>query len=232
MSRNIVCLKWGDKYHPHYVNVLYRMCKRHNLSPFNFICLTENSQGLDKDIIVKPLPQSQLHGWWYKPYVFSKDLNLQGDVLFLDLDIVICANLEKLWEYHPNDFLIIRDFTRHMNPNWVKFNSSVFRFKAQNFHWIWENFTTNQNRILSKNFGDQDYLFNILKDSAKHWPDEWIQSYKWEIRSKGDLALINGKRNFISIKTPVVSPDCCITVFHGDPKPVEVNDPWVKDNWK
>lgn len=230
--RTIVCVKWGTKYPPSYVNTLYNMCKRHNSVPFNFICLTENSHNINPDIEIKPLPSNNLHSWWFKPYVFSKELGLKGEVLFIDLDVVIFRDMEKLWQHKFGSFTIIRDFTRHMNPNWHKFNSSLFRFNASEYHWIWEDFNKNHTKIMSKNYGDQDYLFSILHGKALVWPDNWIQSYKWEMRDKNELSLVNGKRNFVTIKEPKLSHECCIAVFHGDPKPSEVKDEWVKENWK
>jgi len=232
MKKTIVCLKWGDKYSPHYVNVLYNMCKRHCTISYDFICLTENPKGLIPEIITKPLPNIPLQGWWMKPFVFSKDLGLKGDVLFLDLDIVVYKNIDKLWEYNISDFMIIRDFTRTTNPNWNKYNSSVFKFNAKTYHWIWDEFSANHKNITTKNFGDQDYLFNILKDKAKTWPDNWVASYKWEMRSRDDIRVIHGKRNFATIANPNIPSDGCIAVFHGEPNPHDVKDPWVIENWK
>lgn len=231
-NKTIVCLKWGEKYSPHYVNVLYSMCRRHSTVPFNFICLTENHRGISPEINIKPLPQAPFQGWWFKPYVFSRDLNLKGDVMFLDLDLVVFDNIDKLWNHEAYEFAIIRDFTRHMNPAWQKFNSSVFRFNAETSHWLWDFFSKNYRTIVTKNHGDQDYLYAMLKDRAKHWPDAWIRSYKWEMRDKHDLSVINGKRNFAEDKQPRIEPGSCIAVFHGDPNPADCRDRWVIDNWK
>ena len=231
-SRSIVCLKWGEKYSAQYVNVLYSMCRRHSTIPFDFVCLTENPSDLLPEIIIKPLPNLKLQGWWYKPFVFNEELNLRGDILFLDLDLVIFENIDKLWTYNPEGFTIIRDFTRHMSPPWKKFNSSVFRFNAKNNYWIWEHFLKHYKEIIPKNHGDQDFLYTILKDKARYWPDSWIRSYKWEMRDKNDLSIINGKRNFAEDKPPKIEPDSCIAVFHGDPNPADCQDRWVIENWK
>lgn len=232
MNRNIVCLKWGDKYSSHYVNVLYNMCKRHSKESFNFICLTDNPSNLSKEITIKPLPKTNLHGWWLKPYVFSKENNFVGDVLFLDLDLIVYKDIEKFWTFCPYEFIIIRDFTRHMAPSWQRFNSSVFRFPVKDYYWIWEDFHSKYNNLLFKYHGDQDYLYSILNSKIRFWPDSWVQSYKWEMRDKNDLINVNGKRNFIDPKQPKLNPECSIAVFHGEPNPHEVKDPWVIENWK
>ena len=72
----------------------------------------------------------------------------------------------------------------------------------------------------------------MLKDRAKYWPDEWIRSYKWEMRDKIDLSLVNGKRNFYQDKPPKIIKDSCIAVFHGEPNPEDCKDQWVIENWK
>ena len=208
------------------------MCKRHNSFPFNFYCMTENNNGLDPNIKIITLPPIPIHGWWYKLYVFNSELNFRGSVLFLDLDLIIHDSIDKLWDHNSSSFIIIRDFTRHMNPNWKKFNSSVFKFNPIMYYYIWNDFKINYKTIMSKNFGDQDYLYSILQNQGHYWPDNWIKSYKWEMRSKQDLANINGKRNFTSIKDPFVYPESCISVFHGDPNPHQVKDPWVLNHWK
>jgi hypothetical protein len=232
-DKSIICLKWGTKYSSHYVNVLYNMCKRHSLEDFDFICLTEDPTGLDSNIIVKALPIVELTGWWFKPFVFSRALGLKGTALFLDLDIVISSNIDKLWNFDSDaPFVIIRDFVRHKYPAHNKFNSSVFRYKVENFYWIWDHFLENKKIILSKYRGDQDFLFAILAKKATLWPDQWIKSYKWEIRNKQDLIFQKGKRMFGTLKNTMVEEECCISVFHGDPKPPECKDRWVIKNWQ
>ena len=44
-QRHILCMKWGTKYGPEYVNRLYAMVRRHLSGDFNFVCLTDDSQG-------------------------------------------------------------------------------------------------------------------------------------------------------------------------------------------
>jgi hypothetical protein len=200
---------------------------------FDFICITDNATNLNSEIKVHIVPViSGIHGWWYKPYVFSKNLNLSGEVLFFDLDVVIFNNIDKLLNYKDKDFVIIRDFIKTRIPNCNRFNSSVFKFVAENYYWIWDDFEKNKKNIITRNHGDQDYFFNILKDKATHWPDSWIQSYKWEMRNKNDVILINKKRNFKTIGTPIINPESCVAVFHGEPNPHECRDPWVIENWK
>ena len=72
----IVCLKWGKKYSAEYVNKLYYMTQRHCKVPHEFVCFTEDKVGIDPAITIQKLPSFNVEGWWYKPYFFSKDIQL------------------------------------------------------------------------------------------------------------------------------------------------------------
>jgi hypothetical protein len=80
--------------------------------------------------------------------------------------------------------------------------------------------------------GDQDWIWKVAKPSIKFWPDEWIQSYKWEVRSRNELDMKNGVRCFKTVNDTIrPSSQCCVAVFHGDPKPENIQDKFVIDNW-
>ena len=55
---------------------------------------------------------------------------------------------------------------------------------------------------------------------------------KREMRDRADLHVIQGKRNFKDKKQPLVLDNTSVAVFHGEPHPHEVQDEWVKENWR
>jgi Tetratricopeptide repeat len=74
----VVCLKWGTKYGPEYVNRLARGVARHLSIPHTFVCFTEDSTGIDSSAVqVHPLLAAaaavQLQGWWQKACLFSPE---------------------------------------------------------------------------------------------------------------------------------------------------------------
>lgn len=231
MDKWIVCLKHGDKYSSDYVNKLYNMCQRNTTVKYKFACITEDSTNLNKEIIVIPIPKGKLKGWWYKPYVFSREIPIEGTILFLDLDIVIIKNIDHLWTYEPTKFCIIRDFNRKNIIGYNKFNSSIFKFEKGTLPFVWENLILNYSQT-NQMHGDQDWIFKQIKNNFVFWPDEWFQSYKWEVRNRHDIIIENNKRKFKNIINPTISPSTSILVFHGDPKPEEVKDPIIVDNWQ
>ena len=231
----VLCLKHGTKYSFDYVNKLYNMVSRNCTIPYEFVCLTDDPKGIDPNVKIISLPKD-LEGWWCKPYMYSKDLPLSGTVLYLDLDVVIAGNIDKLLTYQPNDWCTVRDFTRVMRPKWQKYNSSVVRFKVGQLDHVWEDFKKDQKKIQKRLFGDQDWLWEATRtNQATLYPDSWIQSWKWEVRKSKEFAPggLKGTRRFKHIENNVVPRvECCVCVFHGDPNPHHCEDKWVVDNWK
>jgi len=231
----VLCLKHGTKYSTEYVNKLYNMVARHCTLDYEFVCLTDDPEGIDHRVKILPLPKS-VQGWWCKPYMFSKDLPLKGTVLYMDLDVVIASNIDKLFTWMPEHWCTVRDFTRVYRKDWKKYNSSIVRFKVGQLDFVWTEFQKDQKSIQSRLHGDQDWIYEVtqkFKKQAMLYPDSWIQSWKWEVRKDKILASgTKGNRKLRTIEHVTPRVECCVCVFHGDPNPHNCDDPWVVDNWK
>ena len=231
----VVCLKYGNKYSAEYVNKLYNGVKRNLTIPFEFVCFTEDSRNIDPAIRIEPIPLVPgVEGWWYKPLFFNPELQLNGTILFFDLDVVVFRNIDNLFTYMPGEFCIIRDFNRHVIRNYNKFNSSVFRLtKGQHSH-VYTEFMQDPATPIRRYAGDQDWIRAKIQDNTyRYWPDEWIQSYKWEMRGQPRFdRMPKGQRDFESNGDPVVKNDTSVAVFHGEPLMHNCKDQWVIDNWK
>ena len=94
---DVICLKWGDKFNHEHVNRLYRMVCKNLDDDFNFICYTENSNNIDSNIIIRPLPDYDLENWWWKLTLFEH--TTKNITLFLDLDVVIQNNITYLKKF-------------------------------------------------------------------------------------------------------------------------------------
>lgn len=230
----IVCLKHGDKYDAEYVNVLYNMIQRNCTVPHEFVCFTENSRGLNRNITVRPLPEiPNAKGWWYKPMFFNPDFELKGTILFFDLDVIIFRNIDYLFSYSPNQFCILKDFNRSVRAQWKKFNSSVFRLETGSLPHVYNDFIKNPSEAIRRFHGDQDWIFHKVKNGFQYWPNEWIQSYKWEMRNRPTLIRQkDGTKNFRESGAPIIQPSTSVAVFHGEPNPHNCIDEWCKENWK
>jgi hypothetical protein len=232
----VVCLKFGTKYGPEYVNNLYNMVQRNLTLDHEFVCFTENADGLDENIRVEPLPEiagiKGAVGWWWKPMFFNKRLPLKGTILYFDLDVIIFENIDKLFTHKPGEFLIIRDFNRFMIKNYQKFNSSVFRLDIGMHPHVWTDFIKNPQDPIRRYHGDQDWIRAKITKDFDFWPDEWIQSYKWEMRGKPQMKGTKGNRDFVHPGEPKILKETSVAVFHGDPNPHYCKDLWVRENWK
>lgn len=65
----MLCVKWGSKYGPEYVNKLYRGIKTNSTIPFKFYCVTDDASGLEEEINVVNI-EGGWTGWWGKATLF------------------------------------------------------------------------------------------------------------------------------------------------------------------
>ena len=84
---NIICMKWGTKYGPEYVNRLANMVRRNMTIPYRFVCMTDSAVGLDAGIDARPLPDFDDPGGpergWRKISTFRNPLfDLKGPTIF------------------------------------------------------------------------------------------------------------------------------------------------------
>ncbi len=236
----ILCMKWGTKYGPEYVNRLYHMVKKNLTLPFKMVCLTDDTSGIEPDILCFPIPPLELppgspERGWNKLSTFEPDLyGLKGQALFLDIDIIILDNIDEFFTY-PGEFLIIHDWKR---PWRVTGNSSVYRFKLGAFPDILPYFRAHFDDIRQKFRNEQAYLswFINTHHQLSYWPKDWCKSYKYHSLKPLPLGLW---------QAPVIPQDAKILVFHGEVNPPDalkggggkwyrhvLPAPWIADYWQ
>lgn len=180
---NIVCLKWGTKFSPKYVNCLYAGVRRHTTVAFQFHCFTDNPTGVHPDVIIHPLPyQNTLKGWWNKLYLFSNQTGLQGRVVYVDLDTLVVGNLDELLTC-TKSFIALKDFyISHRDPLTNRLASGLMAWDAGKHIHIWERFIQNPEAVIKRIHpgGDQEWI-NTQQEKRFFWqnlfPDQ-VVSYK------------------------------------------------------
>jgi hypothetical protein len=231
-SLTILCVRFGNKYGREYVERLRNMVSRHITVPYEFACITDDQHPIDGVRKIYQPNANYARGWWHKVHMFDSALPLAGRILYFDLDIVIHANIDKLTRYDRNSFVGIHDFNRKFFPSWNYLNSSVLAWNHGSQSHIYNQFKKDPTQA-QRLQGDQDWIWKLCQSKMKFWPKEWIQSYKWEIRSRDELMVSNAKRHFKTVRDDVkIHPECCIAVFHGEPNPQDVQDKFVVDNWR
>lgn len=213
-QRHILCMKWGAKYGPEYVNRLYAMVRRHLSDDFNFVCLTDDANGIRSEVRCLPIPALDLPAGipergWNKLATFTKDLHgLRGTALFLDVDVVITGSLDAFFT-HSGEFLIIHD---HKRPWRITGNSSVYRFELGAHPDVLANFRAHFDEIRQQFRNEQAYLSDFLYKQGKlaYWPDAWCPSFKYHCIPRWPTHYWT---------PPFVPEGARIVIFHGECNP-------------
>ena len=181
---NFACVYYGDKYTFPYVKNLHNMIERNLTVPHRFICFTDNTvihrrkEFKSTNIEFRKFKRHDFQGWFNKLQLFSPDSLLEGDTLYMDLDVVIMKNIDCFATIgESKNFVGMNDF----NPTSGLFNSSIMRFN-NNYHskLIWDEYIKRRSEC-SKYHGDQEIISLLIKkhEDTISFPDEWTQSYKW-----------------------------------------------------
>lgn len=226
-DRVILCMKWGTKYGPEYVNRLYAMVRRHLKGEFRFVCLTDRSEGIRAEVQCLPIPALALppgspERGWTKLTTFEADLHgLQGTALFLDLDVVIVDDITPFFEV-PGEFLIIHDWKR---PWRITGNSSVYRFTLGAHADVLAKFRREFDAIRAKFRNEQAYLSDEMqrKGVLKYWDAAWCASYKYH-------CIPTWPSNYW--REPIIPKGARILIFHGVMNPPDALAGRSNGNWR
>lgn len=227
--KQIICMKWGTKYGSDYVNRLYSMVSRNITGPFRFICLTDDARELREEIEVGACPEvdipaPQRNQGWRKVSLWAESLpDLEGDVLFLDLDIVITGNIDCFFDY-PGDYCVMRNWTQ---PNKRIGNTSVFRFRVGSHPYLLDYLERCHHHVFRGYTNSQTYISDHVSE-MEFWPDEWCCLFKIDCVPQGL------RRWFIEPKLPRGTK---IVAFPGVPNPSDAlvgqwPSPWYKKFYK
>jgi hypothetical protein len=169
--------------------------------------------------------------WWYKLQLFNSEHH-QGNLLYFDLDTVILRDISWISQL-PTEYLWgIRDFKHLQRPGYLSLNSSVMWWNVEKMSWVWDQFASTNVVHTSRQYpGDQDYLNAVLgHNRIRYLEDSQIQSWRWQCLDGGyDF---NSRRHKIPGQGTQIPGSTSVLVFHGKPKPHEINDKVVQDLWR
>ena len=102
------------------------------------VCFTDDDAGLDDIAEALSLPTTAMKAWWLKAYLFSSEADLTGPVLYLDLDTVVCGDLENLAALASGSRFATLGTAAMRNENRDHgYNSSVMAWTAPLYSEIW-----------------------------------------------------------------------------------------------
>ncbi|CAG9328941.1 unnamed protein product [Blepharisma stoltei] len=209
---HVVCVKWGSKYGPDYVNKLYHGVKRHVSGiPYDFCCFTENPEGLDEGIRVVPLAENW-SGWWGKATLFSEH-GLEGRLVYIDLDTVITGSLNDLLSY-PGVFAVMGTSDIACEKEKNSYNTSIIAWHSS---FGKEIYTT-----LRQNY---KYMLKFIC-RFDHWTEMMVKD--------ADLVQEVFPGQFLDYLTyckESVPEGCRMVCFPRDPKPHDYKSEWIRELW-
>jgi len=241
----LLCLKWGKRYGSDYVNRTYAMAMRNTSRPLRVVCFTDDPVGIRPEVDVKPMPPFDLpERMRYHPFrrmfIFQKELaDLQGNVLHLDLDLLITGSIDAFYDHKPElDFVVAENWTQ---PGQGIGNMSVFRFRVGALTRVWDRFRPDPMAMMDLYRNSQTFVSRTL-GHVDFYPAEWCLSFKHSLVPPWPL-------NFF--KTPALPPEARIVAFTGKPDideaargewPVTAGwkklykhvrpTPWINEHWR
>lgn len=229
------CVIHGTGYDWQYVERLYNMLSRYLPNGIRFHVYTEHDRSVPPHMIKHILDDWGISGpkksWWYKMQLFNTK-HFSGQLLYFDLDVIITSSLEWITKLSADYFWCIRDFRYLQNPMIQSMNSSVMWFDVAKFNWVWDKFNeTPVTKVVQSFPGDQDFLHHTINHFQRRFFDDCkFQSYRWQCLDGG----YNFKRrqHYQPGSGITISPDTSVVVFHGRPKPHQIQDQIIQNLWQ
>jgi hypothetical protein len=231
MSQTIICTKWGTRYPSNYVNCLWAMIQRNTARKTRLVCYTDDPSGIDPAVTTFPipdipLPPKRMRSTWRKLVFWRPELEgISGDVLFLDLDIVITGSIDEFFDFAPeSSFCVIENWTQRTEHIG---NTSVFRFRVGAHPYLYPTTQEIAEPILQSYLNEQTYISRTISEMV-FWPHPWCVSFKHTLLPPWPL-------NFV--QSAPLPPATKVVCFTGRPNPDDARDgvwpaPWYKRIYK
>jgi len=230
------CVIHGDAYSWNYVERLYSMLSRHITPGVRLHVYTEAHRVVPAPFIKHELLDWNIYGpkkaWWYKMQMFNAKTHYKGPLLYLDLDVVITGNIDWICRLPLQYFWAVRDFKYLWRETHYAMNSSIMWWDTWQYAPIWREFSSQDIRTVTKqHHGDQDYLdVKIPKSQLRYFDTEMIRSWRWQALDGGYNFK---KRTYLAPGTGTnIANNTSVLVFHGHPKPDQIQDPVIIQHWQ
>ncbi len=233
MKLAVGCVKWGARFGPDYVNVLYRAVQRHLAAPHRFVCLTNQPEGIDAGVEIMPIqdfgvPEVEWtkRGCWPKVALFGPGVFADDEVaLYLDLDVLVVGDLSPfvdllrdasafytLREWNPALWRVLPVARRPDRGS----QGSVYVWHAGEQRHLFEHFTSHVAEVRDKYWSDRFYLPEMARNT-RYLPHDWCLSFKNHCLPPWPVNLIRPEAR--------IPQGAKIIVFHGRPRPMDVMGP-------
>jgi len=153
------------------------------------VCFTDNAAGIRPEVRCEELPPLDARlpvgtpGIWQKSRLWGPKLaDLEGPVLFMDLDLVITSNLDGFFEYgDPESVVLCRNQLASLG-RFGQFErmgqTSVFRFPVGKLYPLQQQFASNPQAIADKYRFEQRFVTANAPGGVKFFPKNWIAHFR------------------------------------------------------
>jgi hypothetical protein len=218
MTKQVICITWGPKYGPRYVNRLYAMVARNITPPFTFTCFCDDPTGFYPAIDAQPLPPLDVemprrtHGIWPKARLWGTELGgLHGPVLFCDLDLVVTGSLDPFFTHgEPDDVILARNPTVPLERLG---QTSLFRFPVGKLAPLQDAFRADPQGIADTYRFEQRFVTRQAPGGIGFWPKAWVRNFKQHCQRPFPL------NYFLEPRLP---KDARVVIFPGRVSPHDV----------
>jgi len=221
-----ICLKWGTKYGPEYVNRLHESVRRLYLKPHRFLCYTDDPRGLRPEIEVKNIEELRRvkNTCFTMEKLFLFDgLDFEGPYCLLDIDILIQSDITSYFDEYK--FVEPRFTISSAMHSYIKVapifsqegmcyvNSSFVTWTGDQLKWLPDFYMANKD-IIDYKYRDLDtFLFHTVLKKMRFHPQDMIYSFNHE-------------------KKRLDSPIVMFNTSHGRGVELHEGPTWAKELWE
>jgi len=229
------CVIYGSAYSWQYVDCLYAMLQRNLTREFNLHVYTEADRPVPDHMIKHCLtgwPDIRAdRAWWYKMQLFNPEHHA-GPLLYFDLDTVIVNNIDWIVDTPTTYFNTVRDFKCLWSPHSTGINSSIMWWDTVRYSYVWDEFSKNSRRETQLKYrGDQDFISQIIpQNQRRYFAPERVKSWRWQCLDGGYN--FKKRRHYAPGTGTSLFKETSVLIFHGKPKPSEVQDPVILQHWR
>ena len=243
--KNVVCIKWGKKFGVEYVNKLYNAVQRNLSLKHSFICLTDDAEGIVAGVETFDIPRADLKICWNKLALFDRGIhNIEGQILFLDLDVVIVKPIDDLFLFQPESkFVSIKEWVSvdYALPDMTPFNASAMRFDVGAYPFIVEDFYKERDVTLIEEIFFDEAASKLGQSEKVTYNDldgfpprvfNGDQEWEYYMLYKNNVKVDYYPEGWLASYRYGFDSKARVIVFHGEPKPEQVSDEIVMRNWR
>jgi hypothetical protein len=246
----IVTFKWSSpgyrsKFGADQVNIMRAMVARHYGRPHRFVCITDDTKGIDARVETFPIWNDHARipnptwkagpGCYRRLKVFSNWFKKIGGDRFvcLDLDAVIVGNLSPIFD-KPGDMV-----TYSCPGLGGGINGSIFMMDAGSRSFVWDLFDPIKSPAETTRLGHKGSDQGWMNACLQHCSEKWTQAdgiYEFKDCRKRKRQVVGGQITWAPSGAAGVPQDARIIFFHGKPDPwdkeAQEAAPWILDHYR